>query len=192
MSSLIAPRPPQWRRMHEDEDRQGALFGGEAFTPPRRPMPPREEAAPPRDETVTRTPREDVAVPRDEAVTRAPREDVAPPRDEAVARAPREDVAPPRDEAVARTPREDVAMPRGETVAPPHEFVAPPEAGEIRVSRGALTPLAGPTLDDVVTHAWEGLGAGVPAACPVCHGEIEPALGGALRGHCGTCGVTLD
>ena len=129
MSSLIAPRPPQWRRMHEDdEDRQGSLFGGEAFRPsPRRPMLPREE------------------------------------------------VAPPRDEALA-----------------PREFVAPSEAGEIRVSRSTPTPLAGPTLDDVVTHAWEGLGAGVPAACPVCHGEIEPGIGGALRGHCGSCGVTLD
>ena len=128
MSSLIAPRPPQWRRMHEEEDRQGSLFGGETFRPPppRRPMPPRDEVA------------------------------------------PREDVVAPRD------------------------FAAPPEAGEIRVSRGATAPLAGPTLDDVVTHAWEGLGASVPAACPVCHGEIEPVLGGALRGHCGNCGVTLD
>jgi hypothetical protein len=139
MSSLIAPRPPQWRRMHEDEDRQGSLFGGEAF----RPSPPRR------------------------------------PREEVTARTPREGVVPSRDEVV--TPP-----------APPRELVAPPEAGEIRVSRGASTPLAGPTLDDVVTHAWEGLVAGVPAACPVCHGELEPALGGALRGHCGTCGITLD
>jgi hypothetical protein len=145
MSSLIAPRPPQWKRMHSDEDRQGSLFGGETFRPPppRRPVPPRDE------------------------------------------------VAPPRDEVVARTPREDVAPLREDVVAP-REFAAPPEAGEIRVSRGATAPLAGPTLDDVVTHAWEGLGAGVPAACPVCHGEIEPVLGGALRGHCGNCGVTLD
>jgi hypothetical protein len=104
---------------------------------------------------------------------------------------PRDEVAPPRDEVVARTPREDVAPLREDVVAP-REFAAPPEAGEIRVSRGATAPLAGPTLDDVVTHAWEGLGAGVPAACPVCHGEIEPVLGGALRGHCGNCGVTLD
>jgi len=147
MSSLIAPRPPQWRRMHSDEDRQGSLFGGEAFRPPppRRPVLPREDA--------------DVAA-------RTPREEVAPPREE---------VAPPRDVPVE-----------------PREFAAPPEAGEIRVSRSTPTPLAGPTLDDVVTHAWEGLGAGVPAACPVCHGEIEPALGSALRGHCGNCGVTLD
>ena len=122
MSLLIAPRPPQWRRMHEEEDRQGSLFGGETFRPP----PPRRPV-------------------------------------------------PPRDDVVA-----------------PRDFAAPPEAGEIRVSRGATAPLAGPTLDDVVTHAWEGLGAGVPAACPVCHGEIEPVLGGALRGHCGNCGVTLD
>jgi hypothetical protein len=143
MSSLIAPRPPQWRRMHSDEDRQGSLFGGEAFQPPppRRPALPREEAAP---------------------------------------------------GPAARASREDVVTPRDGAAAPPREFVAPPEAGEIRVSRGAATPLAGPTLDDVVTHAWEGLVAGVPAACPVCHGELEPALGGALRGHCGTCGITLD
>ena len=146
MSALVTPRPPKWR-MHDDDDRQGSLFGGEAFGPPPGRLVPR----------------------REDVVARTPREDVAPP-------APlRDDVAPPRDEAVV-----------------PREFAAPPEAGEIRVSRGTPTPLAGPTLDDVVTHAWEGLGAGVPAACPVCHGEIEPALSGALRGHCGSCGVTLD
>jgi hypothetical protein len=117
--------------------------------------------------------------PRDEVA--APRE-IVPPRGEAAAPA-REQVAAPPDEVVA--PREDV-------VAPAREVVAPDEAGEIRVSRGATVPLAGPTLDDVVTHAWEGLGAGVPAACPVCHGEIEPALGGGLQGHCSSCGVTLD
>jgi hypothetical protein len=105
--------------------------------------------------------------------------------------AARRPIVPPRDAPVARAPREEVVPPR-EDPAAPDAFVAPPEAGEIRVSRGASTPLAGPTLDDVVTHAWEGLGAGVPAACPVCHGEIEPVLGGALRGHCAGCGVTLD
>ena len=136
--------------MHEDEDGQGSLFGGEAFGPP----PP---------------------------VARRP---IVPPA--------REEVAPPDGVPVARTPREDVTPPARDDVVAPHDFVAPPEAGEIRVSRGAPTPLAGPTLDDVVTHAWEGLGAGVPAACPVCHGEIEPALGGALRGRCTSCGVTLD
>jgi hypothetical protein len=157
--------------MHSDEDRQGSLFGGEAFRPPppRRPVLPREAAAV--------VPREEAAVvPREEA-------DVVPRGEAAVvARTPREEVAPPR---------KDVAPPRAVPVAP-REFAAPPEAGEIRVSRSAPTPLAGPTLDDVVTHAWEGLVTGVPAACPVCHGEIEPVLGGALRGHCGTCGVTLD
>ncbi len=155
MSALVTHRPPGWR-MHDDEDLQGSLFGGEAFRPPpRRPMPAREEMA-------------------------------APP-------APPESVAAPRDEVVA--PRDEVAAPQHEVAAPFEEVVAPPEhvePHEIRVSRGAARPLAGPTLDDVVTHAWEGLGAGVPAACPVCHGEIEPLLGGALRGHCGSCGVMLD
>jgi hypothetical protein len=93
---------------------------------------------------------------------------------------------------VAAPARDEVAVPREDFVEPAREVVAPDDAGEIRVSRGAAVPLAGPTLDDVVTHAWEGLGAGVPAACPVCHGEIEPALGGGLQGHCSSCGVTLD
>jgi hypothetical protein len=164
--------------MHSDEDRQGSLFGGEAFRPPppRRPIAPREDVAP---DVTARTPREDVAP---DVTARTPREDVAP---DVTARTPREDVAP------FAPPREDVAPLRDDAIVQP-AFAAPPEAGEIRVSRGAATPLAGPTLDDVVTHAWEGLVAGVPAACPVCHGEIEPVLGGALRGHCGTCGVTLD
>jgi hypothetical protein len=48
--------------------------------------------------------------------------------------------------------------------------------------------LAGPTLDDVVSRAWEGLRAEVPTPCPVCHIEIEPSAGG----HCGACGSTLD
>jgi hypothetical protein len=48
--------------------------------------------------------------------------------------------------------------------------------------------LAGPTLDDIMSRAWEGLRAEVPTPCPVCHTEIEPSAGG----HCGNCGSTLD
>ena len=42
-------------------------------------------------------------------------------------------------------------------------------------------PLAGPTLDDVVSRVWEGLVMGLPAACPVCHGEVLPAAPGRTR-----------
>jgi hypothetical protein len=78
--------------------------------------------------------------------------------------------------------------------------VRPPEdpVEEIRVSRAPereqapRARLAGPTLDDAVSRAWEGLVARVPAACPVCHNEIAPAPTGPLHGECGTCGITLD
>jgi hypothetical protein len=54
---------------------------------------------------------------------------------------------------------------------------------------------AGPTLDDVMSRAWEVLGAAVPAACPVCGGELEPrpsAGPGAAGGRCASCGSELS
>jgi hypothetical protein len=54
---------------------------------------------------------------------------------------------------------------------------------------------AGPTLDDVVTRAWEVLRAGMPAACPACGGELLPAPGaapGSAAGRCDSCGTTLS
>ena len=73
-------------------------------------------------------------------------------------------------------------------------FAAPAteEVGERRVPRTAGMPLAGPTLDDVMSRVWEGLATGLPAACPVCHGEVEPALGGPLSGRCRSCGTAID
>ena len=72
-------------------------------------------------------------------------------------------------------------------------FAAPAteEVGERRVPRTAGMPLAGPTLDDVMSRVWEGLATGLPAACPLCHGEVEPAPGAPLTGRCGSCG-TVD
>jgi hypothetical protein len=52
-------------------------------------------------------------------------------------------------------------------------------------------PLEGPTLDDVISHAWEALSAQVAAACPVCGGEVEPHAY-AAGGRCGSCASTLD
>ena len=55
----------------------------------------------------------------------------------------------------------------------------------------APDPFDGPTLDDVLSHAWEALGAQVAAACPVCGGEIEPH-GHTAGGRCSSCGATVD
>ena len=53
----------------------------------------------------------------------------------------------------------------------------------------------GPTLDDVVSRAWEVLRAGLPAACPVCRDELAPrpsAGAGIVGGRCQSCGTTLS
>ena len=54
--------------------------------------------------------------------------------------------------------------------------------------------LIGPTLDDVISRAWEVLLADVPAACPACGGELLPrhsAGAGVVGGRCDRCGTTL-
>jgi hypothetical protein len=56
-------------------------------------------------------------------------------------------------------------------------------------------PGDGPTLDDVVTRAWEVLRCELPAACPVCGGELMPrasAGSGVVGGRCQSCGSTLS
>jgi hypothetical protein len=58
---------------------------------------------------------------------------------------------------------------------------------------GEQEPLfAAPTLDDVVSRSWESLVVGLPAACPVCHDEVEPTVGGELQGSCRSCGTAID
>ena len=47
-------------------------------------------------------------------------------------------------------------------------------------ARQARAPLAGPTLDDVMSRAWEGLVMGLSAACPVCDGEVVPSSAGSV------------
>jgi hypothetical protein len=57
-----------------------------------------------------------------------------------------------------------------------------------------LDDLTGPTLDDVISRAWEVLRADVPAACPACGGELLPrhsAGAGVVGGRCESCGTTL-
>jgi hypothetical protein len=53
----------------------------------------------------------------------------------------------------------------------------------------------GPTLDDVVSGAWEELTAHAVVECPVCEGELAPAYGAHARpigGRCRRCGTTLS
>jgi tRNA(Ile2) C34 agmatinyltransferase TiaS len=56
-------------------------------------------------------------------------------------------------------------------------------------------PGEGPTLDDVVSRAWEVLRVDLPAACPVCGGELIPrasAGAGVVGGRCQSCGSALS
>jgi hypothetical protein len=99
------------------------------------------------------------------------------------AHAPPREVTGPLDEAVAPPRGDELDVP----VAPATEPV-----GERRVPHSAGTPLAGPTLDDVMSRVWEGLVTGLPAACPVCHSEVEPTLGGPVSGRCRSCGMAID
>jgi len=56
-------------------------------------------------------------------------------------------------------------------------------------------PESGPTLDDVVSRAWEILRAGLPAPCPACGDELAPrpsAGAGIVGGRCQSCGTALS
>ena len=72
------------------------------------------------------------------------------------------------------------------------ELVALERAAVLDDVRKPRAPLAGPTLDDVMSRVWEGLVTGLPAACPVCRGEVVPTVHGALHGRCSSCGTTID
>ena len=52
------------------------------------------------------------------------------------------------------------------------------------------TPREGPTLEDVLSGAWEDLTAHRTATCPVCNGVMQPRYGSgpsAVGGRCGDC-----
>jgi hypothetical protein len=59
-----------------------------------------------------------------------------------------------------------------------------------------FTDLGGePTLEDVISGAWEGLAAHHPVACPLCEGEMVAVYGAHARpsvGRCGDCGTELS
>lgn len=171
MTTLMAER----RRSLVDDGRQEALFGGEVLATASRPpwvSAPREVAMPEREIVASRGA---VAAPE------------RPPAalDGGVAAQEHEAAAP---HGAVAAPERRAAAPAGGVAAPARE----PEtvvAGDPRSPRIAGAPLAGPTLDDVMSRVWEGLVTGLPAACPVCKGEMGPS---ASRGCCSSCGTTID
>jgi hypothetical protein len=57
-----------------------------------------------------------------------------------------------------------------------------------------LTPREGPTLEDVLSGAWEDLIAHRTATCPICDGAMAPRYGSgpsAVGGRCGRCRTEL-
>ena len=52
-----------------------------------------------------------------------------------------------------------------------------------------------PTLDALLTAAWNDVSAGTAAECPVCAGRMRPrwtAGAGVVGGRCEDCGTTLE
>jgi hypothetical protein len=93
-----------------------------------------------------------------------------------------------RARAAAPVPTPPLAEP-AEALAPADHLDDLEELEPVHARPAAVRSLlAGPTLDDVMSRAWESLRAEVPTPCPVCHTEIEPTAGG----RCGACGSTLD
>jgi hypothetical protein len=56
-----------------------------------------------------------------------------------------------------------------------------PQGGSVhRLSHGRLT------LDELVSGAWAAIGAGAPAACPVCEGTLRLSTAAAGCSRCGS------
>ena len=56
-------------------------------------------------------------------------------------------------------------------------------------------PREGPTLEDVLSGAWEDLIAHRTAACPICDGAVTPRYGSGpspVGGRCADCGTQLS
>jgi hypothetical protein len=76
---------------------------------------------------------------------------------------------------------------------------------EPRVTRGGAESLGArtgsadlggePTLDALVSGAWEGLAAHTSVACPVCEEQMAPVYGAhalPIAGLCRSCGTQLS
>jgi hypothetical protein len=109
----------------------------------------------------------------------------------------------PESEASVATPPSTVTGHEATVAAPPTAVPAHDElvAGEeivaleratVRSPQSPRAPLAGPTLDDVMSRVWEGLATGLPAACPVCQGDLVPSTHGRSHGSCSSCGTMIE
>jgi hypothetical protein len=178
MSTLIAER----RRALENDDGQESLFGGEAFAPARKPAAWERPARPARS---VREEAESAAAPMDKpAVADAP--------DDAEFRADLSVNAVAATESLVDVEASPRDVPAHAELVAGEELVALERAAVLDDVRKPRAPLAGPTLDDVMSRVWEGLVTGLPAACPVCRGEVVPTVHGALHGRCSSCGTTID
>jgi hypothetical protein len=208
MSTLVTER----RRPPDNEAGQESLFGGEAFAagPPAPTSWEREHAVAARQRRET-PPDAGMHVPLDVDAARSASESGAgavesPTASEAAA--PVEDERAPFDESQyltgyeASPSAEDLAAYDFEVGAVPTEvpaYDAGEELGELErattvpaVEPRPRAPLTGPTLDDVMSRAWEGLVTGLPAACPVCDGEVQASIAGVVRGTCSSCGTAIE
>ena len=79
--------------------------------------------------------------------------------------------------------------------APPEPATAAAAVASPESDTTARAHRHGPTLDDLVAGAWEGLLAGAPAGCLVCGTSLTPrhsAGAGIVGGRCGGCGTTVS
>jgi hypothetical protein len=178
MSTLIAER----RRALENDDGQESLFGGEAFAPARKPA---AWERPVRPATSVCEEAESAAAPMDKAAV------VDAPGD-AEFRADLSVNAVAATESLVDVEASPRDVPAHAELVAGEELVALERAAALDDVRKPRAPLAGPTLDDVMSRVWEGLVTGLPAACPVCRGEVVPTVHGALHGRCSSCGTTID
>jgi hypothetical protein len=212
VSTLMTER----RRPLDDADGQESLFGGEAFalTPGapvswQRPAPAREDAGrtanDPREAEVGEV---SVSAPLDEAQTGVPEASVRTPVDESH---PGTFDAQPEVEYESGPSAEDLAAYAALDASSDAQVLAGPAPTEVpahgagveleALERATIVaddvckpraPLAGPTLDDMMSRVWEGLATGMPAACPVCHGEVVTSFAGSAHGSCSSCGTTIE
>jgi hypothetical protein len=91
------------------------------------------------------------------------------------------------DGVLGRSRAEHATRPASLSAAPGHSFEEEREPAGARVLRLAHGRL---TLDELVSGAWAAIGAGFPAACPVCDGPMSP--NSSAPAACGTCGAELS
>lgn len=183
MSTLMTER----RRPLDNDDGQESLFGGEAFAlkpgataPWQRPAPEPETLRAPRGEAAS--------APADEAQAEMLAADVlesGPTTEDleayALETAAGADLLPGPVPTEVPVHGADLELETLERATLARQDVRRPRA-----------PLTGPTLDDVMSRVWEGLATGLPAACPVCRGEVVASFAGSLHGSCSSCGTTIE